>query len=107
MVAERDGIRVYSCGCEVRVPKERWVWTEFPLGQKEWMKWTRLPSGEWMPGDDLMPTSLQDPERARQQRAQYPPPDEADWMGLLLGIGAAVTAIGLCVGATYALLGYL
>ena len=72
MVAERDGIRVYSCGCEVSVP-----------------------------------TSLQDPERARQQRAQYPPPDEADWMGLLLGIGAAVTAIGLCVGATYALLGYL
>ena len=44
-----------------------------------------------------MPTSLQDPEQARKQRLQYPPPDESDWRGLLLGLALAISSIGLLV----------
>ena len=48
-----------------------------------------------------MPTSAADPERARRQREQYPPPDEADWRGLLYGLGAALGVIAGIVGVTH------
>ena len=53
----------------------------------------------------MAPTSLQDPERARKQRLQYPPPDESDWRGLLLGLALAISSIGLLVVTVWLMLG--
>ena len=53
----------------------------------------------------MAPTSLQDPERARKQRLQYPPPDESDWRGLLLGLALAIGSTGLLVATVWLMLG--
>ena len=46
-------------------------------------------------------------ERQRLQAIKDDPSlSETDWMGLLLGLGAALTAIMVCVGATYLLVRY-
>ena len=51
-----------------------------------------------------MPTSEQDPQRAKLQRAAMRDErradfadDESDWRGLLLGIALALSAIGLVI----------
>ncbi len=50
-----------------------------------------------------MPTSAQDPERARLQRRQWlqtQAPEmrnESDWRGLLLGLGISIVTIGALI----------
>lgn len=51
-----------------------------------------------------MPTSQQDPERARLQRATEKVPDwamERDWMGMLLGIALALGGVTLVTGVIH------
>ena len=80
--------------------EEQLVLTEFPLGPPAWMKWTFLPSGEWMPGDSLMPpTSLQNPKMARQQRLIDQTLHEREWVPLwLAGPLVALVAIAGLIG---------
>ena len=51
-----------------------------------------------------MPTTEQDPERARLQRAAMKPPEwtnESDWVGLLMGLAAVIGVIALIVGGLH------
>ena len=49
----------------------------------------------------MAPTSAADPERARKQREQYPPPDERDWHGLLYGLALAVGGVLTVIGVIH------
>ena len=54
-----------------------------------------------------MPTSAQDPERAKLQRLEHPFPDEGDWTGLLLGLALACGGVLTVVGVIHLYLRYL